>query len=69
MAGFQFIDDGESGNGTLFQCSVHVGNVVNAQVPQHQVDDRVAYIAAGAIGLDGYSDDPENWLYQRYYRG
>lgn len=71
MAGFQFIDQehGEKGNGTLFQCAVNVGRVVNARVPEHQVDDRVAFIAAGAIGLDGYSNDPQQWLYQRYFLG
>lgn len=71
IAGFQFIDEeiGESGNGTLFQCAVNVGTVLNARIRDHEVNDRVAFIAAGAIGLDGYSDDPQNWLYQRYYRG
>lgn len=71
MAGFQFIDpdNDEKGNGTLFQCAVNVGEVTNAQAPEHKVDDRVAYIAAGAIGLDGYSDDPQQWLYQRYFLG
>lgn len=71
MAGFQFIDPdhNEKGNGTLFQCAVNVGKVINARVPEHEIDDRVAYIAAGAIGLDGYSDDPQQWLYQRYFLG
>lgn len=71
MAGFQFIDQDhdDNGNGTLFQCAVNVGEVTNAMVPEHEIDNRVAFIAAGAIGLDGYSDDPQNWLYQRYFLG
>lgn len=71
IAGFQFIDEGigETGNGTLFQCAVNVGTVRNSRIRDHEVNDRVAFIAAGAIGLDGFSDDPQNWLYQRYYRG
>lgn len=71
IAGFQFIDPehDEKGNGTLFQCAVNVGEVKNAQVPEHEIEDRIAYIAAGSIGLDGYSDDPQQWLYQRYFLG
>lgn len=70
LAGFQFNDpETDTGNGTLFQCSVNVGRVTNALVPQHHIDDRVAFIAAGAIGLDGYTDDPQQWLYQRYFLG
>ncbi|KAF8471211.1 hypothetical protein BDZ91DRAFT_791415 [Kalaharituber pfeilii] len=71
VAGFQFIDTErkEEVNGTLFQCAVLVGEVENARVPEHEIDDRVAFIAAGAIGLNGFSDDPQDWLYQRYFRG
>ena len=72
LAGFQFIDedsDDSGGNGTLFQCAVNVGMVVNSRIRDHEISDRIAFITAGAIGLDGFSDDPQNWLYQRYYQG
>ncbi|KAF8448531.1 hypothetical protein BGX38DRAFT_1188294 [Terfezia claveryi] len=71
LAGFQFIDvdHDPNRNGTLFQCTVDVGKVTNAQIPEHEIEDRIAYIAAGSIGLDGYSDDPQQWLYQRYFLG
>jgi len=71
IAGFQFIDETQDNkaNGTLFQCTVNVGQVKNAQVPEHKIGDEIAYIIAGAIGLDGYTDDPQQWLYQRYFVG
>ena len=71
VAGFQFIDDEKESkaNGTLFQCAVHVGEVQNARLPEHRLDNRMALIAAGGIGLDGFSDDPDSWLYQRYFLG
>lgn len=71
LVGFQFIDDEKDTktNGTLFQCAVRVGEVQGARLPEHRLDDRMAFLAAGAIGLDGFTEDPELWVYQRYFLG
>ncbi|KAI5808030.1 hypothetical protein DFH27DRAFT_293035 [Peziza echinospora] len=70
LASFQYIDPAkETGNGTLYRCAVNVGTVTNVKFPEHMIDDRMAWIAAGSIGLDGFSDDPQDWLYQRYFLG
>lgn len=67
--GFQFINKKETGPGKLFECYVNVGKIKNAKTETDEFPDNVAWMAAGAIGLDGFTDDMDAWLYQRYYGG
>lgn len=67
--GFQFIKKKEKGTGKLFECFVNVGKIQNAKKDTDEFPDMVAWMAAGAIGLDGFTDDMDAWLYQRYFGG
>ncbi|KAL7269614.1 hypothetical protein RUND412_007709 [Rhizina undulata] len=74
IAALQFLDpdnedDVEAQYGGFFACEVVVSEVQNATLKQQEIPDRVAWIAAGAIGLDGYSEGPDQWEYVRYFRG
>lgn len=68
--GFQFINPKiEAGNGKIYTCIVEISKVTNAWLPAHDFPDDIAWMAAGAIGLDGFTEDVDEWLYQRYYLG
>jgi len=51
FGGDALTDDGMKGD--FYECNVTVSDVKNAMVPAHQIDDHVARVAAGSIGLNG----------------
>lgn len=54
--GFQsIVPNSQHDNAYLYQCNITVGPVTNATRPEHELPDTVAWLAAGAIGLDGYN--------------
>ncbi|MCJ1282388.1 hypothetical protein MMC26_001711 [Xylographa opegraphella] len=55
--------------GFYYECEISVGSVVNATRPEHEVPDRVAKMAAGAIALQGYQAVNVTDQYQRYPAG
>ena len=60
---------GYENNGTAgfyYECEITIGNVTNALIPEHQVSDDNAKIAAGAIALQGYQTMNGNSQFQRF---
>jgi len=66
VAALQFLDSNATGNGGFYDCNVHVSKVQGATSPEHEIPDSIAAIAAGSIGLEGYSIGPNLWEYVRY---
>ena len=55
-------------NPAFFQCPVSISNVTNANVPEHEISDSIARLAASAIALNGRKQyEPAAWAsYQLY---
>jgi len=52
--------------GSLYACNVTVSDVRNATKPAHELPDSIASMAAGSIGLSGFSDSSNSWEYARF---
>lgn len=55
--------------GFYYECEVAIGNVTNATLPEHQVSDHIAKLAAASIALQGYQAINATDQYQRYPAG
>ncbi|KAF8545363.1 hypothetical protein BDD12DRAFT_811534 [Trichophaea hybrida] len=66
VAALQFLDSNGTGNGGFYNCQVHVSKVQGGTAPEHEIPDDIAIIAAGSIGLEGYTIGPNSWEYVRY---
>ncbi|MCJ1479828.1 hypothetical protein MMC13_008514 [Lambiella insularis] len=55
--------------GFYYECEIAISNVTNATLPEHQVSDTIAKIAAGSIALQGYQAINLTDQYQRYPTG
>ena len=65
----QFRDTDDDNDGALYDCDVTVSAVRGATEVGHEIPDNVARIIAGGIGLEGYSNGPNDWEYSRYPPG
>jgi hypothetical protein len=65
----QFRDSGDDSDGALYHCEVRVSNVEGGTEDSHEIPDDIAQIIAGSIGLEGYSNGPNDWEYARYPPG
>jgi len=50
--------------GDFYECNVTVSDVKNAMVPAHRIDDHVARLAAGSIGLNGLTVSGSDYMQQ-----
>lgn len=55
-----FVYENFAGSANYFECSVNISTVHNATVPEQQVLDGNARLAASAIALQGYQSDNNN---------
>ncbi|KAH0611001.1 uncharacterized protein H6S33_011428 [Morchella sextelata] len=56
--------------GSYFSCTIDISEVHNAKIPEHHLPDRMAVIAAGAIGSQGYANGYNtSWASVGYYEG
>lgn len=63
-------DDQNNEYGSYFLCTIDISEVHNAKIPEHHLPDRMAVIAAGAIGSQGYANGYNtSWASVGYYEG
>lgn len=71
IAAIQFLDPTDTSpsapkTGSFYDCAVTVSPVIGATLPEHEIPDTTASVAAGAIALEGYSTGPDEWEYVRF---
>ncbi|KAL8684702.1 MAG: hypothetical protein Q9224_006178, partial [Gallowayella concinna] len=68
-----FRNGGKAGGPRLYQCPITVSHVSNSKLPEHNVPDSVARVAAVSIALQGRFQGPRDGVdfhqYQFYARG
>ena len=57
----------------FYKCPVNISDVINAQLPEHQISNDTVKVAAAAIALHGgylgpiFDDSRKDWISYQFY--